>query len=153
MDISTNSVPSSSVDAASSSRGLPVPPKPPGECIEFKGWKNNGYGRIQVGSKTIGAHRVAWEQANGPIPPGMVVDHLCRNPACINVNHMEAVTPRVNILRGFSQSAINARKTKCKRGHPLEGSNLYNALNGTRHCRACHNARVKATRARLGRVW
>jgi hypothetical protein len=157
MDISTSSVPSSPVDAAVVAPGLPVPPKPPGDCIEFAGRKSKRYGRVRVekygqvrvGGKKLWAHRAAWEAVNGPIPPGMVLDHLCRNPACINVNHLEAVTHRVNILRGFGTAAINARKTTCKNGHPLEGSNLCKTMNGSRKCRTCDIAWQRAARARL----
>ena len=56
------------------------------------------------------AHRWAWEQAKGPIPKGLVVDHLCRVRWCCNPDHMELVTNRENILRGISPSADHARK-------------------------------------------
>jgi hypothetical protein len=62
------------------------------------------------------------------------------------------VTHRTNILRGFSRAAINARKTKCKNGHPFEGGNLYVTWNGKRQCRACHNARRRAAVARMAKV-
>jgi len=152
MHNSQSTVPSP-VEAPTAAPGLPVPPKPPGECIEFAGRKRvDGYGEFKRNGKTYKAHRIAWEKANGPIPPGMQIDHLCRNPACVNVNHLEAVTQRVNILRGFGTAAINARKTKCKRGHPLEGSNLCKTLDGRRKCRACNSAWQRADYAKFGKV-
>ena len=100
------------------------------------------------------AHRMAYERANGPIPKGLQIDHLCRVPCCVNPAHLEAVTQRENILRGTSASARNAVKTHCIRGHLLEPPNLYwipNKKNGRidRRCRFCHNRNV---RDRLRRV-
>jgi hypothetical protein len=138
MDNSITPVPSP-VDDAIATPGLPIPPKPPGECIEFAGCKVHGYGRVRIGTKTQAAHRAAWEKVHGPIPPGLVLDHLCRNKACLNVNHLELVTRRVNTLRGFGTAAINARKTTCPRGHLLEGENLRKPLDGRRRCRMCKN--------------
>lgn len=49
---------------------------------------NGGYGSIGVGGRMARAHRVAWELANGPVPPGMCVCHRCDVPACVNVAHL-----------------------------------------------------------------
>jgi len=90
------------------------------------------------------AHRFAHELLVGPIPPGLQCDHLCRNPGCVKViadehgpAHLELVTPKENCLRGESFAAINARKTHCPRGHPLDGDNLYRHPDGRRECREC----------------
>jgi hypothetical protein len=62
-------------------------------CIEFTGRNGNskGYGLISVGAKGEGqvyVHRVAWELANGPIPPNTNVLHSCDNPPCCNPEHL-----------------------------------------------------------------
>lgn len=82
------------------------------------------------------------ELHKGPIPEGLVIDHLCRNRGCVNPDHLEAVTQRENILRGEGLAAANARKTHCPKGHPYSGENLYVVpSSGRRQCRICADAR------------
>lgn len=104
---------------------------------------NNGYGRAKRNGKTVVAHRVVHEALAGNIDEGMTLDHLCRVRCCVNPAHMEVVTPRVNVLRGETVTAKNAAKTHCKRGHPLEGDNLFVRKDGRRRCRACERASQK----------
>jgi hypothetical protein len=59
-----------------------------------------GYGRIRIDGKAMAAHRMTYEQAHGPIPDGMGLDHLCRNPSCVNPAHLEPVTHVENVRRG-----------------------------------------------------
>lgn len=56
----------------------------------------SGYGRFRVDGRSAGAHRVAWELTNGPIPEGLILDHTCRNRRCCNPDHLHAVTVRQN---------------------------------------------------------
>jgi hypothetical protein len=123
-------------------------------CVYSPGvQKTQWYSKKRVDGKTRQAHRVAYESVHGPIPPGLVIDHLCRNPACINVEHMEAVSDRVNILRGTSPSAENARKTHCVRGHDLAGDNLrILSTTGERVCKACAVASGAAYRQKGSRA-
>jgi hypothetical protein len=76
----------------------------------------------------------------GPIPEGKQLDHLCRNRACINPEHLEPVTAKENILRGESFSAKNARKTHCIHGHELSGDNLRILKHG-RVCLECRRTK------------
>ena len=100
---------------------------------------SNGYGYLWFFGRHR-AHRAMFSFLRDSIPVGLTLDHLCRNKICVNPNHLEAVTLTVNILRGNSISAVNSRKTHCKKGHPFKGSNLY-LLRGTRECRICKNRR------------
>jgi hypothetical protein len=116
----------------------------PGGCWLWIGSRRGkGYGRTFANGHIVLAHRVAYELFVGPIPEAMVIDHLCRNPSCVNPDHLEAVTMRENTLRGVGPSAVNAAKASCRRGHPLDDANVY-VSGGRRHCRACRHARGAA---------
>jgi hypothetical protein len=117
-------------------------------CWLWLGQKNSkGYGRVQVAKVMRAAHRVIYELLVGPIPKCLSVDHLCRVRNCVNPAHMDLVTTRVNVLRGQGHTAANARKTACKRGHPLGGANLYVDRLGHRRCRICTREKPSAKRA------
>lgn len=108
-------------------------------CMPWPGAINEqGYGVIaRQGKSAKRAHVAMWVEAFGPVPEGLVLDHLCRNRCCVNVNHLEPVTPKENTLRGEGPTAVNARKAVCDKGHPLDGENLdYHRL-GYRRCREC----------------
>ena len=123
-----------------------------GECWQWiAGQNGDGYGSFQEASyKNSKAHRIAYEMVIGQIPEGKVIDHLCRNRGCVNPYHMEVVTPGENTLRGESFSAVNARKTHCPNGHPLEGDNLWkhDLTLGRRRCKICMLAQIRACKAR-----
>lgn len=77
-------------------------------CLIWTGGKDQkGYGRITVRKKPVRAHRYAWEQANGPIPKGAQIDHVCYNPSCVKVNHLRMVTPQQNSSNRSGPETIN----------------------------------------------
>jgi hypothetical protein len=83
------------------------------------------------------AHRVVYAIVHGSVGSGLQVDHLCRVKRCVNPDHLEAVTPRENTLRSANTAANNARKTHCKRGHPLDAADVYLMKGKGRTCNAC----------------
>lgn len=124
---------------------------PNGICIVFTGHRNSkGYGELpsRNSGRSRFAHRVAYELLIGPIPDGLQIDHLCRNTSCVNVDHLEPVTPAENKRR--------AKRERCPKGHGYTGENTYVAKDGSRSCRTCHreqaNARARAKAEREGRV-
>lgn len=94
-----------------------------------------GYARFRDDAgRKVSAHRFSWTHKNGPVPDGLVIDHLCRNRCCCNPAHLEPVTNAENIRRGF----VNWRKfrTHCKHGHEYTPENT--RMVGTeRRCREC----------------
>lgn len=103
-----------------------------------------GYGAYRP-ARALGlsdvAHRTVYQVLVGPIPEGLVLDHLCRNKRCVNPDHLEPVTDRVNQLRApnsvLSRALGNAAKTHCKHGHEFTLENTYEH-GGSRYCRACN---------------
>lgn len=123
-------------------------------CWVWRGRPTNvGYGqmtvRTQDGMRTISAHRVSYETFVGPIPDGLVIDHLCRVRLCVNPVHLEPVTMRENTMRSpIAIGATNAAKTHCPQGHAYDEENTVWQIhrNGTtrgRLCRQCQRDRSR----------
>lgn len=121
------------------------------ECWPWVGHVDQrGYGRIKIGGlrgRAAHAHRVGYELQVGPIPEGLVIDHLCRNRACQNARHLEPVTMRENTLRG-EPGKYQTKRTHCPRGHAYSPENTLRDGN-RRRCRACVRAYDKRRRAAL----
>lgn len=121
-----------------------------GECwLWTSGTDRDGYGYFLVrAGKTVRAHRFSYQQEVGPIPDGLVIDHLCRVRGCVNPAHLEPVTVAENIRRGDTGKARAAQLlalTHCKNGHEWSGENvrLHTRPDGRtrRNCRSCERAR------------
>jgi HNH endonuclease len=116
----------------------------PSACWNWSGEiTKKGYARFNYDKKRTGGHRAIYEHIFGPISDNLTIDHLCRHRRCVNPLHLEAVTNTVNVLRGESIPAQNARKTHCNRGHLLAGRNLNPRKDGHRECRACIKLRIR----------
>jgi hypothetical protein len=135
---------------AKTDRNGPVPEYRPdlGPCWLWTGSKVEGYGKLKVEGAYKLAHRLVFECHGGPIAHGMQLDHLCRVRHCVNPSHLEQVTQTVNIMRGMSPIAINARKTHCSHGHLLEGGNVRIVRDGSRECVTCRKEIRKRWRSR-----
>lgn len=105
-----------------------------GSCWIWLGKTNpNGYG----------PYRRLYESINGPIKPGLELDHLCRVRRCMNPVHLEPVTRKENQKRGFSPYAIKSKQTYCVNGHEFSPENTYFRKDrpGTRECIKCSRLR------------
>ena len=136
-----------------------------------------GYGRFWVtdGQWAL-AYRWLFEQAHGPIPKGLECDHLCRTPACVRIDHIEAVTRSINIRRGVGPQLageqfrrynahlriegrispgsqwmkdLQLAKTHCPQGHAYDAANTYRTKRNGRVCRSCHRVKEQARKLRL----
>ena len=114
-------------------------PEPNTGCWLWTGSANKaGYGHTKHNGTTWVAHRLGWTLYRGPIPEGMFIDHMCRQKGCVNPDHLRLVTPRINAIENNDGiTALNARKTHCKRGHALDEANTGTTHTGTRQCRTC----------------
>lgn len=108
-------------------------------CWLWTGAKSSaGYGTFNLGDNRgyDYAHRVAYRLLAGPIPDGLVIDHLCRVRHCCNPDHLEPVDPAENVRRGLAPYGL---RTECRHGHDIaDTTNVYVQPGLTGHrCRAC----------------
>lgn len=115
-------------------------------CWDWQGQRNALlYGMVYWARKNWTATRLIYNAINGPFDVQLDVCHSCDNPMCVNPEHLRVDTHRNNLLDASKRGRLQGQwKTHCKRGHPLEGDNLYRDP-GTefRHCKLCGMARMR----------
>lgn len=121
-----------------------VQPEPNSGCWLWLGANNYKYPCIKIHRKQRYAHRVSYELHKRPIPKGLDIDHLCKVTLCVNPDHLEAVTRKVNVLRSNAPAGAKARAaavTHCPQGHLYDEANTMWRRDRrhyyTRVCRAC----------------
>ncbi len=82
------------------------------------------------------AHTVAWEAANGPVPDGMELDHLCRRRNCTALHHLELVTRGQNEMRKSWKR--RATRKACPRGHDMATNRVVIQETSGVVCRSCN---------------
>lgn len=111
------------------------------DCWEWQGAKQvRGYGVLTVLGEQVRAHRYVYENTIGAVPDGMELDHLCRNPPCVNPGHLEPVTHAENIRRHFADHVSDfpsLESSHCPHGHAMTEENTYLKPNGGASCREC----------------
>ncbi len=110
-----------------------------GVCWLFLGSNNGvGYGELRVKGKKLYAHRISYEIHKGAIPDGLVIDHLCSQPNCVNPKHLEAVTFIENVRRGMgAKPKPHIRKDYCINGHNFSENEYIRKDGKGRNCKAC----------------
>lgn len=102
------------------------------------------YGSFWNGRKSCAAHRWSYLHFKGAIRQGLEIDHLCRNPACVNPDHLEAVPHSVNIARSTVGESLRLRrrsKIHCDNGHEFTAETTgHQGPNKYRFCRVCRRA-------------
>lgn len=126
-----------------------------GECIVWTRSRNaTGYGIISVDGKPRLAHRVSYELESGPLPKGMVVDHVCFNPACFNPAHLRAATHRQNMqyresVHPTSSTGIRGVRNAGTRAKPWEASWYEQGIHKRSYYGSVDEAELQAVRMRL----
>ena len=118
-------------------------------CWVWTGARWLDYGRIKVNGRSALTHRVVYALLEGAIPDGLTLDHLCRNPPCVNPAHLEPVDHATNVRRGDSGIATSIRlssRTHCANGHEYTPENTYIPPLTSRKQRQCRVCRLAAKR-------
>ena len=124
-------------------------------CWVWTAFKHpDGYGAFWAAAgKMVRAHRWVYANLEGPILEGLELDHLCRNRACVNPDHLEPVDHRVNVQRGLTSALrplgqIGARGSLCVNGHAYGVANIFVTSAGYRECRQCRQTSFQKAKAK-----
>src|SRR5688500_12556704 len=132
-----------------------VLPAEPEGCWRWTGaLTHNAYGKGTANHRSYLTHRFAYERFVGAVPPGLTLDHSCRNRACENPEHLQPATNQENTLRGVGFAARFASRNHCNHWHPFDESNTIwrkpPHITGRRYrqCRECRNQASRNHRQR-----
>lgn len=137
-------------------------PEPNSGCWIWLGNKNkkSGYSKITLpGHKHMSGHRASYIAFKGEIPEGMQIDHICYNPACVNPDHLQVVTPEQNAAGnrrlGLPKAHVTLRAkwdkiTHCRRGHEYKEEETYMREGKwkSRRCKICIKLNMREFRIR-----
>jgi hypothetical protein len=120
---------------------IEIEPGPLGHWVWQRSRNRSGYGMFarSTGVAQL-AHRAMWEAMRGPIPEGLVVDHVCGRRDCVRLEHLRLCTRAENSARRFSKT--------CGRGHSRTAENTLVGPNGRRRCRPCSREQDRRRRGR-----
>ena len=125
------------------------------DCTRWSGSHRKSDGRpiIDPGPHPRYAYRVLWEEAHGPLDPGVLLHHTCENAWCINIDHLAPLTRAEHALEhGKGGDWGQADKTHCPAGHAYNETNTYRyeRKNGSveRQCKTCRAETKRRFRAR-----
>ncbi len=117
------------------------------DCILWAGAVGKGgYGNTYHQGRYVNAHKRAWLLAGREVPEGYELDHKCEVKLCINVGHLQVVTP------GLNHRLIQIRRGTCRRGHPLTDQYEWKGKVYCRPCRREYMKKYEITNPRSGRI-
>lgn len=135
-----------------------VSPEPNSGCwLWMASLDGHGYGQIMLpNNKVRRAHRELYQCVKGEVAKNLDLDHLCRNRACVNPDHLEPVTRSVNLRRGLGPQKTkewHAKQMGCVNGHKYEAGSYFVYFHAKRNrsyrvCKICASAAQAAYKLR-----
>lgn len=119
-------------------------------CWIWTGYTDrDGYGSVTINKRSYRAHRVAYEAKHGMIPHGLVIDHLCRQPSCVNPDHLRAVTNRENLM---ADGSLAPAKRQAEQTHCTKCGSELAHLSYQRRCLSCRKEAWKRDNQRRAKL-